>query len=94
MSQQPTPQPPSETRSVLYRLLVLVGILIGFFIYAYGWTVTEIDLDRPQEAQRQENVTIAWRPNARKTSRLPCGSCSPHGYCSRAVRLLSWVPPS
>ena len=61
MSDQPTPQPPSESRSVLFRILILFGILIGFFIYAYGWTVTEIDLERPQEAQRQENVTIALR---------------------------------
>jgi phosphonate ABC transporter permease subunit PhnE len=61
MTDQPTPQPPSETRSVLFRILILFGILIGFFIYAYGWTVTEIDLERPQEAQRQENVTIALR---------------------------------
>lgn len=60
-TEQNTPQKPSETRSILTRIIILLGIVIGFFIYAYGWTVTEIDLERPQEAQRQENVTIALR---------------------------------
>ncbi|MEM6284626.1 MAG: hypothetical protein AAF787_20725 [Chloroflexota bacterium] len=61
MTEQNTPQKPSETRSALNRIVLLFGIIIGFFIYAYGWTVTEIDLDRPQEELRQENVTIALR---------------------------------
>ncbi|GEM_PF-178982 len=49
------------TRSALIRLLVVITIVIGFVIYAYGWTVTEVDLDKPQEAQRQENVGNALR---------------------------------
>jgi hypothetical protein len=61
MTNQSPPPPPSESRSAFYRLLILLGIVIGIFIYAYGWTVTEIDLERPQEVQRQQNVTIALR---------------------------------
>ncbi len=52
---------PNERRSILQRIVILLGIALGIFIYAYGWLVTEIDLERPQEAQRQENVTIALR---------------------------------
>lgn len=55
-----TPQP-SESRRALQRLLIVLTVAIGVLIYAYGWSVTEIDLERPQEAQRQENVTIALR---------------------------------
>ncbi len=50
---QPKPQ---SSKSTLRRLLVILGIVIGFVIYAYGWRVTDIDLAKPQEAQRQENL--------------------------------------
>lgn len=49
------------TRNALMRFLVVLAIVIGFVIYSYGWTVTEVDLDKPQEAQRQENVGNALR---------------------------------
>jgi len=49
------------TRNALMRLLVVVAIIISFVIYSYGWTVTEVDLEKPQEAQRQENVGNALR---------------------------------
>ncbi len=49
------------TRHALTRLLVVLTITLGFVIYSYGWTVTEVDLDKPQEAQRQENVGNALR---------------------------------
>jgi phosphonate ABC transporter permease subunit PhnE len=42
-------------------MLVVLAIAIGFGIYSYGWTVTEIDLEKPQEELRQENVTRALR---------------------------------
>ena len=58
--ENPTPKQP-ESRTALQRVLVLLAIVIGVLIYAYGWSVTEIDLERPQEAQRQENVAIALR---------------------------------
>ena len=53
MSEQPKPQ---SSKSALRRLLIILGIVIGFVIYAYGWRVTDIDLVKPQEAQRQENL--------------------------------------
>ena len=49
------------TRHALIRFLIIVAVVIGFVIYAYGWTVTDIDLDKPQESQRQENVGNALR---------------------------------
>ena len=52
---------PQATRHALIRLLIVVAVVVGFVFYAYGWTVTEVDLDKPQEAQRQENVGNALR---------------------------------
>jgi len=52
---------PPDSRTALRNLLIVLAVFIGVLIYSYGWTVTEIDLERPQEAQRQENVTIALR---------------------------------
>ncbi len=57
MQDQPQPNP----RSALYRLLIVLTVAIGFIIYSYGWTVTDINLERPQEQQRQENVQSALR---------------------------------
>ncbi|MGB1286939.1 MAG: hypothetical protein ACPG7F_10430, partial [Aggregatilineales bacterium] len=51
----------NTTRPALIRLLIVFVIFIGFVIYSYGWTVTDVDLDKPQEAQRQENVGNALR---------------------------------
>ncbi len=45
----------------LRRLLIVLVIAIGFVIYSYGWTVTQINLARPQEPQRQANVESALR---------------------------------
>lgn len=53
--------PPSSSQSALRRLLVVITIVIGFMIYAYGWTVTNIDLETPQEPSRQQNVSNALR---------------------------------
>lgn len=61
MPDETSTQKPTDSQSALRRLLIVLAIAIGVLIYAYGWSVTEIDLDRPQEAQRQENVTIALR---------------------------------
>lgn len=44
-------------RTVLYVVLIVVAVVI----YAYGWNVTQINLDEPQEARRQEQVTRALR---------------------------------
>ncbi|MEL6405092.1 MAG: ABC transporter permease subunit [Chloroflexota bacterium] len=50
-----------ETRNALQRLLIVLLVAAGIFVYSYGWTVTEIDLAEPQEEQRQTNVTRALR---------------------------------
>jgi phosphonate ABC transporter permease subunit PhnE len=47
---------PSPSRAALNRLLVVIAFAVGLIIFAYGWTVTDIDLRVPQEPQRQENV--------------------------------------
>ncbi len=49
----------SRTSAPLKRLVIFLGALIGFVIYAYGWTVTDVDLGKPQDPQRQENVSNA-----------------------------------
>ncbi|GAB5492374.1 MAG: hypothetical protein Phog2KO_25890 [Phototrophicaceae bacterium] len=61
MSDNKNTPPEQETRSALQRLIVVLAVVIGIFIYSYGWTVTEIDLSEPQEEQRQTNVTRALR---------------------------------
>ncbi len=58
MSNQP---PPPKSRQALRRLLWLVVFTVGLVIFAYGWTVTNIDLDVPQEERRQQNVGNALR---------------------------------
>lgn len=65
--QPPTPNdkskntPAEESRSALQRLIIVLAVAFGVIIYSYGWTVTEIDLERPQEERRQTNVSIALR---------------------------------
>src|SRR5574341_874525 len=44
-------------RTFLYLLLLVVVVLI----YAYGWQVTEINLEAPQEPRRQEQVMRVLR---------------------------------
>lgn len=44
-------------RTLGYVVLVIVAILI----YAYGWNVTQINLDEPQEERRQQQVVRALR---------------------------------
>lgn len=51
--------PPTNSRKALRRLLLIVAITAGFLIYSYGWTITDIDLVKPQELPRQEGVTRA-----------------------------------
>ena len=47
---------PPPSRTLLWRLVLVVLAAIVLVIFSYGWTVTDIDLAVPQEAQRQENV--------------------------------------
>jgi len=44
-------------RTVLYIALILAAVLI----YAYGWRATDINLEVPQEQQRQQQVVRALR---------------------------------
>ncbi len=48
-------------RNALTRLLVVLVVTIGFGIYSYGWAVTDIDLERPQDERRQQTVQRALR---------------------------------
>lgn len=61
MSNDKNTPPPPNSQAALRRLLVVLAVVIGFVIYSYGWTVTEIDFARPQEETRQQNVQNALR---------------------------------
>jgi phosphonate ABC transporter permease subunit PhnE len=50
-------QPRSVIRIVIYVVLILAGILI----YAYGWQITDINLEAPQNKTRQKQVVRALR---------------------------------
>jgi len=53
-------------RSNLPRLLRNVALIVVIFvIYAYGLQVTQVDLDKPQEEKRQEQLTNILRGLAR-----------------------------
>lgn len=54
-------QAPSPSRAALRRLIIVVSVAIGLVIFAYGWSVTDINLERPQEPIRQQNVGNALR---------------------------------
>lgn len=53
--------PPRSSRTALRNLLIVLAITVGVLIYAYGWTVTAIDLSKPQEPTRQVNLSNALR---------------------------------
>ncbi len=50
---------PSPARAALRRLIIVLAVVAGVVIFAFGWTVTNINLEGPQEQQRQTNVTNA-----------------------------------
>lgn len=52
---------PSASQSALRRLLIVILVVIGVLIYAYGWRVTDISLEETQDPIRQESVTRALR---------------------------------
>ena len=56
-------QAPASSRAAaaLRRTLLLVVAAVVLVIFAYGWTVTDIDLSVPQEPVRQQNVGNALR---------------------------------
>ncbi|MEO8607034.1 MAG: ABC transporter permease subunit [Chloroflexota bacterium] len=52
---------PSPARAALRRLIIILTVAVGLIIFAYGWSVTDINLEKPQEPLRQENVGNALR---------------------------------
>jgi phosphonate ABC transporter permease subunit PhnE len=52
---------PPSTRTTLKRLVFILLFALILGIFSYGWAVTDIDLSVPQEAQRQERLSIAMR---------------------------------
>ncbi len=50
-----------SSRTALRRLLIILAFAIGLIIFSYGWSVTQINLDRPQEPLRQQNAGNALR---------------------------------
>lgn len=52
---------PISSRAALRRLFIIVAFAIGVVIFSYGWSVTQINLDRPQEPIRQQNAGNALR---------------------------------
>jgi len=53
--------PPSRAQAALRRLIILVIAAVVLVIFSYGWTITNINLERPQEPVRQQNVGNALR---------------------------------
>ncbi|MFO7322577.1 MAG: ABC transporter permease subunit [Chloroflexota bacterium] len=78
---------PQRRRSALRTLLIILAVAAGLLIYSYGWTVTRINLDEPQEERRLTNVQNALRellsPNlftqdyeiARQNAVITMGAC-------------------
>jgi phosphonate ABC transporter permease subunit PhnE len=54
-------QPPSRARAALRRTLILIAIAIVLVLFSFGWQVTQINWERPQEPIRQQNVGNALR---------------------------------
>ena len=52
---------PPSSRSAFRRLVVILLIVLGFVIYAYGWGVTDISLKETQDETRQSSVQRALR---------------------------------
>ncbi len=52
---------PSPSSRALRRLLIVLSVAAGLVVFAYGWSVTEINFDKPQEALRQQNFGNALR---------------------------------
>ncbi|MBZ0278351.1 MAG: hypothetical protein K8I60_19545, partial [Anaerolineae bacterium] len=50
-----------SSRSALRRLLVVLAIVIGFVVYAWGWQTTDISLEETQNPTRQVSVQRALR---------------------------------
>jgi len=49
------------SRGALRKLLIVLAVVAGVMLYAYGWRVTDISLDETQDETRQTSVTRALR---------------------------------
>jgi len=49
------------SRGALRKLLLVLVVVAGVLLYAYGWRVTDISLDETQDQTRQTSVTRALR---------------------------------
>lgn len=52
---------PPSSQAALRRMLVVLAVVVGVVIYAYGWQVTDIDIEETQDATRQASVQRALR---------------------------------
>jgi hypothetical protein len=52
--------PPSASRA-LRTLLIVIAVVVGIVIYAYGWQTTDISLEEVQDETRQSSVQRALR---------------------------------
>ena len=52
---------PRSSRSALRTLLIVIAVVVGVAVYAYGWTTTDISLDEVQDPTRTGNVQRALR---------------------------------
>ncbi len=51
----------NSSRSAFRRLVMVILVVIGVLIYAYGWRVTDIGLEETQDPTRQDSVSRALR---------------------------------
>lgn len=52
---------PPALNNALRTLLIVVLVVIGIFIYSYGWTITDISLEEPQNPDRRAQLSRALR---------------------------------
>lgn len=52
---------PPSTKAALRTLLIVIFVVIGIFIYSYGWTITDISLENPQEPTRLASLSRTLR---------------------------------
>lgn len=53
--------PPRSSRTAFRNFAIVLAITVAVLIYSYGWTVTDIDLTKPQEPSRQVSLNNALR---------------------------------
>ncbi len=59
------PEVPSPFRHALRSALLVIALIAGILIFSYGFAVTQINLEEPQDPKRQEVTTRVIRALAR-----------------------------